>query len=150
MDNNIRKKKILLFMVIALCAKKKARIKKKFWCKDWLQRRQHLGSHATILRELKNESDLDFKNYMRMDPNTFYNLLSKLEPTIRKQDTNMRQSISAEARLHATLLYLSTGCNYTALQYTTRISKQSLCKIIPETCRQIYEVLRKEYLKVIH
>ena len=91
---------------------------------EWLQKRENLGSHATILRELKCESERDFLNYMRMDPNTFYNLLSKLEPTIGKLDTQIRKSITVEARLHATLLFLSTGCNYTTLQYTTKISKQ--------------------------
>ena len=145
----MRKKKIALCIVIAMCSRKKARRKKNIWCKEWLQRREKLGGHATILRELKCESETDFINYMRMDPNTFHNLLSKLEPRISKQDTHMRQSISAESRLHATLMFLATGCSYRSLQYSTRISKQSLSKIIPETCKHIYEVLRKDYLKVI-
>ncbi|XP_068224325.1 putative nuclease HARBI1 [Palaemon carinicauda] len=101
----------------------------------------------TILRELKHGHEADFINYMRMDPNTFYKILSKVEPYIMKEDTNMRQSISTEARLHATLLFLSTGCSYRSLQYSTRISKLSLSAIIPETCKQIYEVLREDYLK---
>ena len=33
---------------------------------------------------------------MRMDVNSFYTLLAKVEPYIRKQDTHFRQSISAE------------------------------------------------------
>ncbi|XP_064111368.1 uncharacterized protein LOC135218849 [Macrobrachium nipponense] len=59
----------------------------------------------------------------------------------------MRESISPAARLEATLMYLSTGCSYSALQYSTRISKPSLSAIIPDTCKAIYDVLKDPYLK---
>ena len=53
-----------------------------------------------------------------------------------KEDTNMRDSISAKARLEATL------------EYSTRISKQSLSEIVPDTYQAIYDVLKDEYLQV--
>ncbi|XP_068200467.1 uncharacterized protein [Palaemon carinicauda] len=130
-----------------MCAKVKATKQKRVWCKEWLRRREDIGSHVTILRELKHGYEADFINYMRMNRNTFYNILSKVKPYIMKEDTNMRQSISAEAQLHATLLFLSTECSYRSLQYTTSICNQSLSAIIPEICKQIYEVLRKDYLR---
>ncbi|XP_063852072.1 putative nuclease HARBI1 [Scylla paramamosain] len=86
---------------------------------------------------------------MRMDVNSFHTLLGKVEPYITKQDTHLRQSICAEARLEATLRFLASGCSYTALQYSTRISKQSLSLIIPETCKAIYTALRDDYLKTL-
>ena len=107
-----------------------------------------MGSQVTILRELAGGYETDFMNYMRIDPSTYYKLLTAVKPYIEKQDTIMRDSISAEARLEATLIFLSSGCSYTQEQYQTRISKQSLSMIIPETCRAIYEVLREEYLQV--
>ena len=48
----------------------------------------------------------------------------------------MRDSISAKARLEATL------------EYSTRISKQSLSEIVPDTYQAIYDVLKDEYLQV--
>lgn len=60
----------------------------------------------------------------------------------------MRQSIKPAARAEATLRYLATGCCYTSLQYSTRISKQSLSSIIPETCDAIYEALKDDCMKV--
>lgn len=77
---------------------------------------------------------------MRMDPNTFFDLLEKVKPFITKQDTIMRACITPEARLEATLIYLSTGCSYRSLQYRTRISRQSLSSFIPDTCQAIYNV----------
>ena len=118
------------------------------WRKEWLRRRRELGSHLTILREFQDGREHDFIQYMRMDVNSFYTLLAKVEPYIRKQDTHFRQSISAEARLEATLRFLASGWSYTSLQYTTRISKQSLSLIIPETCEAIYAVLTDDYLQV--
>ena len=146
-----RKRIALCSLILAVCAKKrKKRAEKGEWCKNWLMKRRQLGSHVTILRELQNGYEKDFINYMRMDPNTFNRLLTLVTPAINKQDTTMRMSIPAEARLEATLLYLSTGCSYTYLQYTTRISKQRLSKIVPETCQAMYQVLREQYLQVRH
>ena len=134
-------------IIIALCMKKKQK-KKRQWCKKWLEKREKMGSHVTILRELQDEHVRDFIQYLRMDPGTFYELVAKVAPSITKQQTNMRESISAEARVEATLRFLCTGCSYTSLQYVTRISKQSLSLIIPETCKAIYEVLKDDYLQV--
>ena len=86
---------------------------------------------------------------MRMSVSTSYLLLAKVEPCIMKKDTNMRASITAEARLEATPRFLATGCTYSALHYSTRISKKSLSCTIPETCTAIYEVLRADYLPII-
>lgn len=139
-------KKIVISIITAVICKKK-RVPRK-WCKEWLSQRKILGSHATIFRELKDGHEKDFTNYMRMDPHTFHKLLHKVEPYIKKENTVLRESIPAEARLEATLSYLSTGCSYTSLQYSTRISKQSLSSIIPETCVAIYNVLKDDYLQV--
>ncbi|MPC38702.1 hypothetical protein E2C01_032214 [Portunus trituberculatus] len=60
----------------------------------------------------------------------------------------MRESVSAGARLEATLLFLATGCSFTRLQYHIRISRTSLSVIILETCQAIYDVLKDDYMKV--
>ncbi|XP_066983822.1 uncharacterized protein [Macrobrachium rosenbergii] len=97
---------------------------------------------------ITEENETLFRTYVRMDINSFYTLVSKVEGYIQRQETNMRQSISPAAHVEATLRYLATGCCYTSLQYSTRISKQSLSIIIPETCDAIYEALKDDYMKV--
>lgn len=145
----LRKKIALYTIIIGACIKKKNnRSQRRVWCREWLQRREVMGSSVTILRELQDENENLFRNYMRMNINSFYTLLSKVEPYIQRQETNMRQSIAPVARLEATLRYLTTGCSYTSLQYSTRISKQSLSIIVPETCDAIYQVLKDDYMKV--
>ena len=98
------------------------------------------GSHTHIFKELSVENKLDFQNYIRLPVELFDSLLKKITPLIQKEDTVMRASISPGARLEATLLFLSSGCSYTYLQYSTRISKSVQSTIIIETCEAIYTV----------
>ncbi|KAK3883114.1 hypothetical protein Pcinc_012542 [Petrolisthes cinctipes] len=94
------------------------------------------------------ENPSDFENYTWMPVTAFHELLGNVKPYISKQDTHLRESVSPGARLEATLRFLASGGSYTSLQYSTRISKQSLSLIIPETCEAIYNVLKDDYLKV--
>jgi len=119
---------------------------RKKWCKDWLLKRATY-SHVNLLNELKFEPE-DFKNYVRMDEKTYLELLSMVTPMIKKEDTVMRKSISAHERLSVTLRFLATGRSYEDLTFSSVISPQALGKIIPETCQALYQVLRKDYLKV--
>ena len=122
--------------------------RKKIWMKEYLMKREGKGSYSNIFRELQNDSGADFLNYMRMPYNFFSTLLDLVSPQIEKQDTRMRHNICAGSRLAATLRFLVTGESYSSLRYSTRISKDSLSRIIPETCSAIYHALKDRYLKV--
>ena len=86
--------------------------------KRWLKERLTL-SHMNLINLLDFD---DIHNFLRMDKESFYELLSKVGPIISKKDTNMRQAISVEERLIATLRFLSTGRNYKDLRYSSIIS----------------------------
>jgi len=60
----------------------------------------------------------------------------------------MRCAITPHERLSVTLRFLATGRSYEDLKCSTAISPQALGVTIPETCAAIYEVLKKDYLKV--
>lgn len=60
----------------------------------------------------------------------------------------MRECISPEKRLFATLTYLATGMSYQRLKFSTAISASSLCEIIPGICAAIFKKLKKDYLNV--
>ena len=100
------------------------------------------GSYNQILRELVAvDTPNDFRNYLRI-------LLQSLKPIIEKENTLLRDSISAGARLEATLLYLASGSPYSRLEYRIRITITSLSRIFPETCSAIYEALKENHVKV--
>ena len=81
------------------------------------------------------------------DENVQY-LVAKVKPLIVKQDTVMRNAITPVARIAATLRFLATGWSFEDLKFATIISPQALGKIIPETCKAMYEALKRDYLKV--
>lgn len=116
------------------------------WCKEWLKKRK-VYSHINLLQEL-HLAPKDWHNYLRMDEQTYLNLLSMVTPIIQKKDTIMRIAISPHERLTATLRFLATGRSYEDLKFSTIISPQALSYIIPETCDALYKVLHKDYLKV--
>lgn len=144
---------VLLWSIFACClVKKKKRLDRRrsttrsMWSRKWLLKRQRF-SHIRLLHELRDDPN-DWRNYLRMDIDTYSYLLELVTPHITKQDTCMRTAISPHERLTATLRFLATGRSYKDLEFTTIISKQSLSEIIPETCKAIYMVLKNEHLKV--
>jgi hypothetical protein len=90
----------------------------------------------------------DYKNYLRISHENIQYLIAKVKPLIVKQDTVMRNDITPETRIAATLRFLATGRSFEDLKFATIISPQALGKIIPEMCTAIHEALKHEYLKV--
>ena len=82
-----------------------------------------------------------------MSPERFEHLLSIVGPVIAKQNTQLRESISAEQRLVVTIRFLSSGDAQQSLCYSFRLGKSTLSAIISETCSAIYEQLKEEYLR---
>nr|CAI5835974.1 unnamed protein product [Callosobruchus analis] len=72
-------------------------------------------------------------------------LLSIVEKDIKKQDTFMRESISAEHKLNVTLRFLATEETYRSLMYNTRIHESIISKFVPEVCTAIYKHLKGKY-----
>ena len=98
------------------------------WAKDWLLKRNNL-SHINLLKYLKLEPG-DWYNYLRMDSETYLELLQKVTPRIRKWDSVMRRAISPHERLSVTLRFLATGRSYEDLKFSAAISPQALGVII--------------------
>ena len=97
-------------------------------------------SHA-LMQELLTEDPKGFQNFLRMGKTDFQELLAKVTPHIQRQDTWMREAISAAERLSITLRYLATGDSYHSLEYLYRIPVSTLSTLIPETCQAIYDCL---------
>jgi len=103
-----KKSKVALagaFLLLLDDAKKK---KKRVWMKDWLKNKSGF-SHMKLMNTLSIQEPEDLHNFLRMDNNTFLELLELIRPTIEKKETWLRETISAEDRLVATLKFLATG-----------------------------------------
>lgn len=135
------------FLVLNSLTKKKE--KRRIWMKEWFKRRDKLGFGETLFRELREEDENCYKNFVRMTPEDFDFLLEKVTPFIQKRDTNYRKAISPTIRLCLTLRYLAAGDSFISLSYLFRVGYSTIVNIIPECLAAIYEVLHEEYLKVI-
>lgn len=126
---------------------KKKRKNRELWAKSWLLNRKRF-SHMNLLDFIRSDRPEDYQNYLRMTHENYDVLLQKVKPFITKQDTTMRNAITPEERLTATLRFLATGRSFEDLKFSTIISPQALGRIIPETCKAIYKSLKGEFLKV--
>uniref|UniRef100_A0A336LXM2 CSON004584 protein n=1 Tax=Culicoides sonorensis TaxID=179676 RepID=A0A336LXM2_CULSO len=117
------------------------------WVADWVKKRKEFGCYQNLMAELRLESPILFKNFIRMSGETFDLLEQLVSPIISKKITPMREPISAGERLALTLRYLATGESFSSLQYIFRIPQSTISSIIPEVCDAIYQVLKDEYLK---
>ena len=82
-----------------------------------------------------------------MSPELFDHLLSLVAPLISKEGTQFRKAISAAERLALTLRFLATGESQISLTFLFRMGKNTVSKILKETCEAIYQVLSGKYLK---
>nr|CAI5820371.1 unnamed protein product [Callosobruchus analis] len=84
---------------------------------------------------------------MRMTPAQVEILLNLIAPKIQRQDTYMRDAISARVKLEITVLYISSGISYRLMFIFFRVSKASITKLIPEMCDAINRSL-KDFIKI--
>ncbi|XP_031335129.1 uncharacterized protein LOC116165000 [Photinus pyralis] len=96
--------------------------------------------------ELLQEDSAAYKNFLRLTNHQFEKLLRLVEPHISRQDTVMRQCVSARSRLELTLRFLATGESYRSLMYSSRIHESTISLFIPEVCEVIFNVLKDEFL----
>jgi hypothetical protein len=137
-------------LALSLAIKRRQRPKRRIWSHSWLHKRAVSGFFNTTLRELQETDSTRYANFLRMDADSFNELLTLVQPDITRQDTRMRDSIDAAQRLVITLRFLETGETFKSLQYLFRVSNVTIDRIVPETCTAIYSrpTLRQNHLKV--
>ena len=66
---------------------------KKTWTKSWLRRREKLGWHNQLIKELAVEEPQDYYNFMRMDEAFFNEILARITPKVERIPNNYRPSM---------------------------------------------------------
>ena len=125
----------------------RSRKARRVWVRKWLARRYDLGHYDQLLTELHMEDPVGYKNYLRITPDLFQEMVEKLTPHLRKQTTFLRRPLDVGLKLAATLRFLATGNSYASLQYSFRVDASTICKFLPEVCKAIIDVYKDEVLK---
>ena len=105
-----------------------------------------MGMYNHLVRELKDEDVVAFRNFMRVQPELFGELVRRISDRITKKETNFRKPIEPACKLAITLRFLATGESYTSLQYGFRVGQSTISKFIPEVCEAIIETYRDEVM----
>jgi hypothetical protein len=114
--------------------------------KNWLAERENKGAYNNIIQELRLDDQENYRRYLRMNTETFEELVRLVTPMIKKKSTRLRKPISVEEKLACTLRLLATGESFSSLQFQFRISKSAISLFIPNVCAAIYLSLRDIYL----
>ena len=142
-DSSDEEAMLLLGIVVA---SEKDKRQKNTWVRDYLKKREGSGAFQLVQETAMFDKEM-FHRYMRMSPSAFEELLSLVATKITKKTTNYRISIPPEQRLSLTIRHLATGESQVSLSFQYRIGRQTVSKIIPETCIAIYEALAPIHLK---
>ena len=87
-----------------------------------------------------------FRNYLRMPPEMFDEILARVGPHFKKMDTNYRLAIDPGVKLAATLRYLATGDNFASISYAFRDSRHTVAAFIPVVTKAIIDEYKEEVL----
>ena len=93
------------------------------WVRPWLLQREERGAYHNIMAELYATDTSGFTNYMRMTPEFFEMIKTRLEPCLARQATNYKAPISVGEKLALTIIYLATGESYTSLSCQFRVGR---------------------------
>lgn len=83
--------------------------RQRIWQRPFLTLHIQQGAYHNLLRELEEEEREGYRNFLRMSPQQFHLILSRVEPLLRRKNTNFRRAIDAPERLSITLRFLATG-----------------------------------------
>ena len=90
-------------------ARQRPRRRHNMWVRPWLLQREERGGYHNIMADLYATDIQGFTSYMRMTPEFFEMIKTRLEPHLARQATNYRAPISVGEKLALTIRYLVTG-----------------------------------------
>ncbi|XP_053380248.1 putative nuclease HARBI1 [Mercenaria mercenaria] len=130
--------------------RRRRRRQRRWWTRPWLtqERRLQFGQYSTILAELREGDTSSFKNYMRMTPEMFDELLQRLTPRLQKSDTHWRKALDPGLKLAVTLRHLAAGDSYPSLSYDFRVARTTISLFIPEVCEAIVQSYSEEVIPI--
>jgi len=117
------------------------------WVRNRLLRRNIFGQYHQLLTELHREDPQGYKNFLRITPALFHEMVEKVTPQLEKKRTFMREPCEVGLKLATTLRHLATGDSYVSLQYSFRVEESTICRFVPEVCKAIVQAYKREVLK---
>lgn len=119
---------------------------RRHWVRPWISRRDTLGQYATLMRELRAEDPTCFINYMRLPPELYDEVLTRITPRITKKDTWWRNALEPGLKLAVTMRHLASGDSYSSLKWDFRIPNNTMSIFVREVCQAIVDEYAEEVI----
>jgi hypothetical protein len=87
---------LVLAAILAAAERERQRARRRerrWWVREWILRRPLFGQYETLMKELEAEHAADFKAFLRMEPQMYYELLNRVGPRITKSTTYKQNSL---------------------------------------------------------
>ncbi len=121
---------------------------RRWWTRPWILRRGKFGHYEQLMVELANEDVQSYKNFVRMEPRMFREILDRVGPRVQKLNTNFRDALPAGLKLAITLRHMASGDSYKTLMYSFRVAHNTISKFVPEVCQAIIDEYGDEVMAV--
>ncbi|XP_041366976.1 putative nuclease HARBI1 [Gigantopelta aegis] len=118
--------------------------RRRYWVREWLIRRPLYGMYEKLMGELEREDVAGFRNFIRMEPAQFYELLQTIGDRITKQNIWFRKPLEPGLKLSIAFRYYAEGDSYHSLMYSFRVAHNTISKIVLEVSSAIVAELAVE------
>ena len=103
--------------------------------------------YEKLIKHLRQGDVKSFKNFVRIDPDTFNQMVEDLTPRLQKKTTNRRKPMCTGLKLAITLRYLATGDSYKSLAYGFRVAPNTIVTVVADVCQGIYNYYHEAVFK---
>ena len=139
---------MLMLQVQEERARQQRRRRRTAWVRAWLggERRLSFGHYHRLMAELREEDVAAFKNFVRVEPAMFDEIVERVKDRVWKQDTNYRKAVDPGLKVALTMRYLACGDNHHSKIYAWRVPHNTIFLFIPEVCKAIVEAYTDEVI----
>jgi hypothetical protein len=120
---------------------------KKWWVRPTLLMRPVHGHYDHLIQELLENDRYGYRRFIRLHPEMFLEVVSKVWRQIQRRRTNFRDHLDAGMKVALNLRYLASGENYHSLEAGFRVSHSSIVKMVPEVCEALFNAYEAECLR---
>ena len=113
-----------------------------------MNQRNQLGHYSRLINWelLRHEDVITYKNYLRISPDLFDEILSRIKPSTMKPKSRYLKPLSLGLKLALALRHLASGGNYPSFSYACECSCSSICHFVSEICKAIVRAYKDEVI----
>ena len=134
-QHNQMQMNILMAKMQAILDRRKERT---CWVRHWITLRPHHGAYGNLMHLLRNEDVQGFRNFTRITPAMFADMVTRLTPRLQKYDTWYRKALPVGLKVAITMRYFASGDSYHSLMYLFYVPHNTISLLVLDVCEAIY------------